>query len=129
MLRFDCKFCSENVFDVVDIEHLDTLPRTWVCSGCGRKYTGELDDSGNLIVYQKGYKRSASVYGAPALVEPASGERDLGPEVAPEEPAEEPTEEQPEPPALGEWELDPKEPGTEEPAEEPDPGKPAEGVE
>lgn len=56
-VRYDCKFCGENVFDVVDIEHLDTLPRKWVCSGCGREYIGELDNEGNLIVYQKGYKR------------------------------------------------------------------------
>ena len=118
MVRFDCKFCSENVFDVVDIEHLDTLPRTWVCSGCGRKYTGELDENGNLIVYQKGYKRSASVYKAPALIEPAPGAGKLAPErvgppgppAAEEQGSEEPTEEPSELVAAGKWESEPGEP-------------------
>ena len=104
MVRFDCKFCSENVFDVVDIKHLDTLPRTWVCSGCGREFTGELDEKGTLIVYQKGYKPKPRQPQKTAAPVPGS-------EIFPE--PEEPTEEPPEEVA----------------AEEPEPGEPAEGME
>ena len=86
MVRYDCRVCGENVFDVVDIEHLGTLPHTWTCSGCQRVYVGELDDAGNLIVYQRGYKRSAKVFKSLALVEPT-----------PAPPAEEPSEGEPAP--------------------------------
>lgn len=111
MVRYDCRFCEENVFDVVDIEHLDTLPRTWTCSGCGRKYIGEFDDSGKLIVYQKGYRQSARVYEETAEhlkeIEPTPGSEETiePPAPGPEEttgdeesvPDEKPAEEELEP--------------------------------
>ena len=105
MVRYDCHFCGENVFDVVDVEHLDTLPRTWVCSGCGREYTGELDEDGNLIVYQRGYKRARTLVALAPIPEvspepeavPAPGIEELAEvEPAPAVEAEAPTEEQPE---------------------------------
>ena len=80
MIRSDCKFCGENIFDVVDIEHLGTLPHTWVCSGCGREYKAELNHSGKLVVYRKG-RRPKSLKRKPKKIEPAPG---------PEEPAPEP---------------------------------------
>jgi len=112
MVRKDCKFCGENVFDVVDIKHLDTLPRTWVCSGCGREYTGELNDLGELLVYQKGYKPKPRQPQKTAAPVPGS-EIFPEPEVVSAPGPEEPTEEPPEEVA----------------AEEPEPGEPAEGME
>ena len=111
MVRYDCHFCGENVFDVVDVEHLDTLPRTWVCSGCGREYTGELDEDGNLIVYQIGYKRARALVALAPIPEvipepeavPAPGIEELAEEEA-GSPAEEPPEEPLLQPAAGEWE-------------------------
>lgn len=147
MVRYDCRFCTENVFDVVDIEHLDTLPRTWVCSGCGRKYTGELDEEGRLIVYLKGYKRTARVYEEPGLT-PIEGESEPGEDETepgedeqyrqkarqdaqvgqtpdPGESAQEPEE----PPEPGESAQASAEEETEQPGQEPpEPGESAEGV-
>ena len=118
MVRYDCRFCGENVFDVVDIEHLGTLPHTWTCSGCQRVYIGELDDSGNLIVYQKGYKRSARVYRKPDSIEPAPAPS----ESLEEEPAPsgESTEEEPTPGAEESTEEESSKPESGEPAQEPE---------
>lgn len=62
MLRFDCKYCGENVFDVQGIDHLGDLPHEWTCCGCGRIYVAKYNKDGQLIVYKKGYPRGAVKY-------------------------------------------------------------------
>jgi hypothetical protein len=62
MLRFDCKFCGENIFVVQDIDHLGGVPHKWKCCGCGRYYRANANDDGLLIVYPLGDKNHAAVY-------------------------------------------------------------------
>ena len=54
MIRYDCNKCGENVFEVVNIEHLGIMPHKWVCSGCGRIYRGVIK-AGKVIVYRLGH--------------------------------------------------------------------------
>ena len=122
MVRYDCQDCGENVFDVVDVEHLDTLPRTWVCSGCGREYTGERDEEGRLIVYLKGFEETARVYEETRLtpIESEPGEDDQTSEPAEDEQTS----------RLGEDEQapDPGESAQASAEEPPEPGESAEEV-
>jgi hypothetical protein len=61
MLRFDCKHCGENIFDVQGIDHLGDLPHEWICSGCGRKFVAKVNKDGQLVVHQRSYPRGARV--------------------------------------------------------------------
>jgi len=51
MLRYDCKACGENIYEVKDEEHLGVLPVTLTCNGCGTKYTSGIV-KGKLKTYK-----------------------------------------------------------------------------
>ena len=78
-LIYDCGQCKENIFDVQDIEHLGSLPRTFSCNGCPARYTAEMVD-GKLKVYRGGLRKPKKKAAAKAAVTPKPPEPGEGSE-------------------------------------------------